>query len=235
MKAFLNSFTAFGILWSTPSHSLLPSSLNQNCLSRAIQTGTRAAFNGNNCSHGQQKMKSHHTLSMLPLVTSISSVATASPTLATISYFLFTNMAYILRRSHIRDMSKRKLLQIRLSRGEDVSTRLYITNILSWQLFVTTVWPLLEPISRMFGYVSFYYFYPNAGGVGVIFEPLSAQSLSMSKRAKSQIRCDWHRFSFNVGTIGRDGYRHPPSVERNWPHVDIPKRGWKHWPWRRRN
>eukprot|EP00814_Leptocylindrus_danicus_P012063 CAMPEP_0116013676 /NCGR_PEP_ID=MMETSP0321-20121206/5859_1 /TAXON_ID=163516 /ORGANISM="Leptocylindrus danicus var. danicus, Strain B650" /LENGTH=67 /DNA_ID=CAMNT_0003483253 /DNA_START=286 /DNA_END=489 /DNA_ORIENTATION=- len=57
----------------------------------------------------------------------------------------------------------------------------------------------------------------------------------MSKRAKRQIRLDWHRFSVNVGNVGRDGYRHPPSVELNLPHLDVPAKGWKHWPWRRRH
>ena len=68
----------------------------------------------------------------------------------------------------------------------------------------------------------------------MIFEPLSAQSLKQSKRTKHQIRLDWHRFKVNVGERGRDGYRHPPSVEWNLPHVDIPRRGMKHWPWRRK-
>lgn len=148
-------------------------------------------------------------------------------------HFLLANTVYICRRSNIRNMSKRELLQIRLTRGDGVKLPLYVKNILAWQLFVNFVFPILELTARMFGYVSFYYFYPNAHGFGIIFEPLSAQSFTISKRAKSQIRCDWHRFSVNVGSVGRDGWRHPPSIERNWPHFDIPKKGWKHWPWRR--
>lgn len=170
-------------------------------------------------------------LSMIP-----SALLDAPMTLSTVApaYMLITNTAYLLRRSHIRDMTKRKLLQIRTTREEGVSLRLHMTNILVWQLFVVFIFPLLEPTSRIFGYVSFYYFYPNASGMGIVFEPLSVQSLSMSKRTKSQIRCDWHKFSVNVGRVGRDGYRHPPKVERNLPHLDIPARGWKHWPWRRK-
>ena len=60
------------------------------------------------------------------------------------------------------------------------------------------------------------------------------QHMTQSKRVKHQIRCDWHRFNVNVGGIGRDGYRHPPSITKNLPHIDIPKRKMKHWPWRRK-
>ena len=186
----------------------------------------------------------------------------SSPTISIPAYCFVANFIYICRRSSIRNMSKRKLLKIRLTREEDVSLKLYITNILTWQIFVTLVYPLLEPMSRLFGYVSFYYFYPNASGMGkfvcrlrcfliycvdrfililhlklipgLIFEPLSAQNLPLSKRTKSQIRCDWHRFSVNIGAIGRDGYRHPPSIELHRPHLDVPAFGLKHWPWRRR-
>ena len=86
----------------------------------------------------------------------------------------------------------------------------------------------------MFGHVFFYYFYPNARGLGVILELLLVQSFPVSNRAKHQIRVKWHRFSVDVGVVGTDGYRHPPSVERNLPHLDAPKLGLKHWPWRRR-
>ena len=150
-------------------------------------------------------------------------------------YILLANTIYLQRRSCLRKMTKRKLLKIRTTREEGVNLAMYITNILVWQIFVTTIFPLLEPFSRLFGYVSFYYFYPNAGGFGIIFEPLSVQHLSMSKRQRSQIRLDWHRFSVNRGNVGRDGYRHPPSVEWNLPHIDVPRLGLKHWPWRRKH
>ena len=149
-------------------------------------------------------------------------------------YSLLANTIYLLRRSHIRNMPKRTLFQIRLTRENGVSLPLYITNLLVWQLFVNFIFPFLEPISRLLGHVSFYYFYPNANGLGIIFEPLSIQDQPMNKRTKQQIRLDWHEFNFNIGNIGRDGYRHPPCVSRNLPHLDVPKLGWKHWPWRRK-
>jgi len=149
-------------------------------------------------------------------------------------YFLLANTIYLFRRSHLRKIPKRRLLKIRTTREEGVKIPLYIANIIAWQIFTLVVFPFLEVISRIFGYVSFYYFYPNASGCGIIFEPLAIQHLPMSKRTKQQIRLDWHRFSVNVGNVGRDGYRHPPSLERNLPHLDVPQLGWKHWPWRRR-
>ena len=148
-------------------------------------------------------------------------------------YLAITNVIYLKRRSYLRDMSALELWKIRSSREPNVSTRLYFVTLLAWQAFVI-IFPIIESISRCIGKVSFFYSYPNAGGVGVIFEPRDIQHVMHKKRAKHQIRLDWHRFSLNVGGIGRDGYRHPPSVVRNLPHIDIPQRGLKHWPWRRR-
>ncbi len=110
---------------------------------------------------------------------------------------------------------------------------LYLTILLAWQAFVV-VFPLLEPVSRCLGQCSFFYSYPNAGGVGIIFEPRDVQHMKQNYRVKHQVRLDWHRFKLNVGGVGREGYRHPPSVVKNLPHLDIPKMGLKHWPWRRR-
>lgn len=225
-------------LWSTPTHSFTSPSLSKRA--SMIQRGAPAWKNQQHqqIASGSQdniRGKRHSMLQSIPTSIIHNSLIPQNRTLAITTYFLLMNIIYILRRSHIRNMPKRKLLQIRLSREDGVKPTLYIINIMAWQLFVNFVFPLLELISRMFGHVSFYYFYPNAGGFGIIFEPLSAQSFSMSKRTKSQIRCDWHRFSVNIGDIGRDGFRHPPSVERNWPHFDIPRKGWKHWPWRRKH
>ncbi len=118
-------------------------------------------------------------------------------------YILLANTIYLFRRSHIRNMPKRRLLKIRTTREVGVGIPLYIANIVAWQIFTLVLFPFLEVISRIFGYVSFYYFYPNANGCGIIFEPLGIQNLPMSKRTKQQIRIDWHRFSMNVGNVGR--------------------------------
>lgn len=157
-----------------------------------------------------------------------------SACIAIISFYLtVTNILYLARRSYIRKMPIQKLWKIRTTREPGVTLQLYFVILLAWQAFVL-VFPIIEPMARFLGHVSFFYSYPNASGVGIIFEPKNVQHLNQSQRAKHQIRLDWHRFSVNVGSVGRDGFRHPPSIERNLPHIDIPKRGVKHWPWRRR-
>mmetsp|Transcript_32894 Transcript_32894/g.79576 ORF Transcript_32894/g.79576 Transcript_32894/m.79576 type:complete len:284 (+) Transcript_32894:86-937(+) len=83
------------------------------------------------------------------------------------------------------------------------------------------------------GWTIFFYSYPKAQGGGYILEPLACQHLGANQRAKQQIRFDWHSFKYNVGPIGRDGYRHPPAIERNLPHIDIPRYQMRHWPWRK--
>jgi hypothetical protein len=163
-----------------------------------------------------------------PTLHSIPSLA-----MATGAYLTVTNTLYLARRSYLRKMTMKRLLQIRTTREPKVSMRLYFTMLLVWQTFVV-IFPIVEPLARCMGQVSFFYSYPNAGGVGIIFEPRDVQHMKQNHRTKHQVRFDWHRFSVNVGGIGRDGFRHPPSVVRNLPHVDIPKRGLKHWPWRRR-
>lgn len=223
MKQCVSFAIVIGCWTSPPSHSLMMPAGNLR----------RSSENCANIMHDPHRMRRRTTqCNMIPLP--IPASIAANPTITMTIYALITNFAYLARRAHIRNMSKRKLLQIRLDR-EGCEIPLYITNLLAWQIFVTSIFPVLEPMSRLFGYISFYYFYPNANGMGIIFEPLSVQSLPMPKRAKSQIRCDWHKFSFNVGAVGRDGYRHPPAVERNVPHIDAPKLGWKHWPWRRQH
>ena len=174
-------------------------------------------------------------MACLPCLPSIFRFITQRKALVVLSYILIANTIYLQRRSHLRKMTKIKLLHIRTTRGEGVDLGLYVTNIFAWQVFVTTFFPILEPLSRLCGFVSFYYFYPNANGCGVIFEPLSVQHLTMKKRQRSQLRLDWHKFTVNVGHIGRDGYRHPPTVVRNVPHLDVPRLQLKHWPWRRKH
>ena len=52
---------------------------------------------------------------------------------------------------------------------------------------------------------------------------------------KAQVfRLDWHRFELNVGERypSPNPGRHKPSVRCNLPHVDLPQRNVRHWPWR---
>ena len=160
-------------------------------------------------------------VTILPFLSSILNFISQQRICIALCYILLANTIYLQRRSYLRKMTKRKLLKIRTTREEGVGILMYMINIMVWQLFVTIIFPILEP--------------PNADGVGFIFEPLSVQHMSMSKRQRSQIRLDWHRFSVNKGNVGRDGFRHPPSVVRNLPHIDAPKMNLKHWPWRRQH
>ena len=160
-------------------------------------------------------------------------VLTSPPVAGAAAYWVGANALYLARRSHLRQMSMTRLFKIRTTREHGVSWPLYVTIILVWQAFVL-VFPLAESAAYSFRRVSFFYSYPRANGCGIILEPCDVQHLGQSQRAKHQIRMDWHRFSVNIGNVGREGYRHPPSIQRNLPHLDIPQKGMKHWPWRRR-
>ena len=165
----------------------------------------------------------------------IQNLGAISPQLMTsATYLTISNIIYLSRRSHLRQMPKRQLWKIRTTREPGVSIPLFLTIVFVWQSFVL-FFPIVETVCRIaLQRVSFFYSYPNAGGFGIILEPLNVQDLKQSARAKKQVRFDWHRFSLNVGAVGRDGYRHPPVVVRNLPHIDAPQRGMKHWPWRRK-
>lgn len=156
-----------------------------------------------------------------------------SPVTASLLYASVSNVAYLARRSHLRKQRKRDIFAIRASRDPDMSLLVYTVCLAAWQCFVL-FFPITELVARLFGYVSFMFAYPKANGFGFILEPVNVQDLPFSIRAKRQIRLDWHRFSFNQGEIGRDGYKHPPTVTCNRPHADIPARGIRHWPWKRR-
>mmetsp|Transcript_20419 Transcript_20419/g.30993 ORF Transcript_20419/g.30993 Transcript_20419/m.30993 type:complete len:192 (-) Transcript_20419:94-669(-) len=151
----------------------------------------------------------------------------------TASYVVASNTLYLARRSYLRKMTMRRLWKIRTTREPNVTFQLYCIMLFTWQAFVFT-FPMVELIARIFRHVSFFYTYPNANGVGIIFEPRNVQHLKQSKRVRNQVRFDWHRFHLNMGGIGRDGYKHPPSRVRNLPHIDCPQKKLKHWPWRRK-
>ena len=158
-----------------------------------------------------------------------------SPAFAIAMYTAAANVAYLARRANVRNIRKRDIWSYRTTKIEGTPWTLYGISLVAWQAYALFLFPFVEPLARLLGYVSFMYDYPNARGFGYILEPLRVQDLSMAKRTKSQIRLDWHAFNVNVGKIGRDGYRHPPSVSWNLPHLDAPRWGVKHWPWRRRS
>jgi hypothetical protein len=157
-----------------------------------------------------------------------------NPLFVTSVYMVVSNLVYLGRRAHLRRTNMWSIWQIRTMREPGVSWPLYCVLVMAWQ-FLVALFPVTEPLARLSGYASFFYSYPNAKGGGYILEPLEVQTLPSNQRTRAQLRLDWHRFKYNVGVVGRDGYRHPPAKHRNLPHIDIPKKGLKHWPWRRRH
>ena len=162
----------------------------------------------------------------------LSTAIISSPAVQTTCYLLSANLFYLARRAHLRQQSMKTMLGYRIDREPGVSIPRYCSFLVAWQC-VVVLFPLVEPLLKVLNYCCLYYSYPNAQGFGVIVEPLECQHLPLNKRAKQQIRLDWHRFSVNVGDVGRNGYRHPPAKEMNRPHIDAPRWGIKHWPWRR--
>lgn len=171
--------------------------------------------------------------SLPPLLTSFDA-GPLTPVLAASAYMFLSNVLYLARRAKLRRVSMLKILRFRTEREPGFTLVKFVVCLLAWQALVM-IFPVTEPVARSFGYASFFYSYPNAKGGGYIFEPLAVQDLPSNNRTRAQVRLDWHKFKFNVGNIGRDGFRHPPAIERNLPHIDIPEKGIKHWPWRRRH
>jgi hypothetical protein len=158
------------------------------------------------------------------------------PLVGAVIYMILANLLYLARRAHLRRRTMLEIWRIRTTRESGVSWRLFTAWIVAWQVLVA-LYPFIEPVARCWkwGHVCFFYTYPKAKGGGYILEPLSCQRLASNLRTRQQVRCDWHRFKYNVGALGRDGYRHPPTIQRNLPHFDVPQRQVKHWPWRRRH
>ena len=78
---------------------------------------------------------------------------------------------------------------------------------------------------------------PNANGCGLLVEQIAPAGSRRPGTAAQFLRVDWHRFRTNVGAPGRPYEhggvsRHPPAVDLNLPHLDLPSRGVRHWPWR---
>jgi hypothetical protein len=173
--------------------------------------------------------------SLMPVPPHLQHLFATHPTLtASFVYMVAANYIYLTRRAQIRQETKITMLNYRIVREEGVSIPMHLIFLSVWQTFVA-LFPLVELIStHVFDYCCLFYSYPKANGCGILWEPIKVQHLPLNQRSKHQIRLDWHRFSINVGPIGRDGYRHPPSRQVNLPHLDIPQMGMKHWPWKKR-
>lgn len=154
------------------------------------------------------------------------------PVVGGLGYVFAANVAYILRRSRLhKRLRPGDVVRMHTAR-DGMSFKHFVTCLLCWQVFVAFLWPALELACRLKSHASFLYYYPKAAGLGIVMEPLSCMHLPGGKRRKYQVRVDWHQIPINVGPCARNGFRHPPTIRRNLPHVDIPARSIRHWPWR---
>ena len=91
-------------------------------------------------------------VTFLPFLSSILNFISQQRICIALCYILLANTIYLQRRSYLRKMTKRKLLKIRTTREEGVGILMYMINIMVWQLFVTIIFPILEPLS-MFPFI----------------------------------------------------------------------------------
>jgi hypothetical protein len=157
---------------------------------------------------------------------------TAAAAAAAAAYLLTANCAYVVRRSRLHTrLSTKDVVRMHLTR-DGMSLPHFLACLLAWQCFVAFIWPPLELGCRVANHASFFYYYSKAGGMGIVLEPLNCMHLPGGKRRKYQTRLDWHQIPINIGPCARNGFRHPPTIRRNLPHIDVPRLGVRHWPWR---
>ena len=106
---------------------------------------------------------------------------------------------------------------------------LFSLSLLAFLVLFLPLYPLIEPLARLRGMATYFYYYPNANGAGLLLERIADRV--------QILRVDWHRFNLNVGAPGRPYdlggiSRHKPSIQVNLPHIDRPNLSLRHWPWR---
>ena len=153
------------------------------------------------------------------------------------TYLASSAAVYCHRRASLHSLTPREVLRRHLTKEPEWPAGIrgvvgFWMSAAIWLLGFQLCYPLLEIGLRPFGLASFYYYYPNANGFGLLVEKIKTQS-----QKRQVLRLDWHRFNVNVGRPGRPyeyggTSRHGPSIELNLPHIDLPMRGVRHWPWR---
>jgi len=150
-------------------------------------------------------------------------------------------LAYCCRRGTLRGLGAREVARRHFTRGPDwpAGANGHVGFALACAVcfgLYMPAYPLIEPCLRTAGLSSFYFYYPKANGAGMLIERVNPTS---NERGEQILRLDWHRFNVNVGKPGRayvgptGGWsRHPPTLQFNLPHIDLPTRGVRHWPWR---
>ena len=111
---------------------------------------------------------------------------------------------------------------------------LHGAHVLGWLLLFLPCYPLLEAALYPLDMACFWFYYPKARGCGLIVDSRALRRRGKRGNAAQLLRLDWHRFELNVGPsypLPNTG-RHPPRAPCHLPHVDLPQRGVRHWPWR---
>lgn len=131
---------------------------------------------------------------------------------------------------------------------------------LLWVAWCATLWPAAEALLMLAAAASaargarprrklaaLFYDYPGANGCGMIIEERTAQQAgheyfadgaAAGRRRAQLLRLDWHRFklcSLPVPSKPRSRGSEPRqhrAVHVNLPHLDLPRAGVEHWPWR---
>jgi len=181
-------------------------------------------------------------------------VASTKPVAALGSYMTFSVAGYCLRRGVLHkwpynspagstslgaaEVLRRHLIyekEWHAPAGAPALGRLtHLCHILVWLLVFQPIYPLLEVILFPFDKSAFWFYYPRARGSGLVIDSRMLRRAGKRGNAAQTLRLDFHRFEINVGKPypPPNTGRHPPSVLCNLPHLDLPQRGVRHWPWR---
>ena len=110
----------------------------------------------------------------------------------------------------------------------------HLAHVSAWILLFQPVYPIIEMALYPWDLAAFWFYYPSARGAGLVIESRELRRRGKRGSRAQVFRLDWHRFELNVGKAypPPNTGRHPPSVLCNLPHVDLPQRSVRHWPWR---
>ena len=119
--------------------------------------------------------------------------------------------------------------------GSELQGRItHAGHVICWLLLFQPLYPVLEATLYPFDKAAFWFYYPKAMGSGLVIDSRALRRNGKRGNAAQCFRLDWHRFVINVGRAYPPPHngRHPPKVVLSLPHVDLPQRGVRHWPWR---
>jgi len=147
------------------------------------------------------------------------------------AYIVAACCYYCSRHGAFSNQSARAIFIGKFLRPKEMSHGAFLLACTGWLGFLL-LYPLAEPLAALLGYSLFYFYYPNADGAGLIFQPRKT-SWSLGRSPLSEnIRLDWHRFNINVGAPLPTGGFAPPKRQLNLPHINSAARRLRTWPWR---